>query len=332
MCTKESKVIAKTKKCGCGEPRPESSIHIHTDFPLHAHQNAIVAPDTTDNAYYFDPFNEIDDFNMRIRQSEAHTLEYIPYKARKKFAKAIKDLITNVNGDPLNRSAHARLLAFPKSVLCNPQTVPKKGAKARKATTKAVIDNINLWSESERGKQIVLERLFDYKYEPASNTTDLTDGNIKRAKKLYHQLRFSDAASALTSEGTVKWSPEVLQKIKDKHPRAERPVIPVEAVPQALQVDEETVLRNLKSFPKGTGCGRDGLRAQHLLDAYRGAGPLDKEHLLSTITVFVNNMLRANSPKDLAKFYASAPIVPLAKENDDVRPIDLASSHRKMWI
>ena len=69
MCTKESKVIAKTKKCGCGEPRPESSIHIHTDFPLHDPQNAIVAPDTADNAYYFDPFNEIDDFNIK-----AHTL------------------------------------------------------------------------------------------------------------------------------------------------------------------------------------------------------------------------------------------------------------------
>ena len=305
-------------------------MHVHPDFPLHIPQIPIGVPNPADMAYYFDPYNEVDNFNLKIRQHQAHTLEYIPYKARRKFATTIGRLITEVNRDPLNPSAHARLLAFPKSVLSIPLTAPTKSAKAKKATAKAVIENILLWNDSDRGKQTLLTRLFDYKYELANVPTNLTDGNIKRSKKLYPQLRFSDSAKALTSEGTVKWSPEVLQKIKDKHPRAARPTIPDEPVPQALQVNEETVLRNLKSFPRGTGCGRDGLRAQHLLDAYKNAAPLEKEQLLSTITVFVNNMLRANSPRDLAKFYASAPIVPLAKENGDVRPIAIGEIWRRL--
>ena len=66
----------------------------------------------------------------------------------------------------------------------------------------------------------------------------------------------------------------MLQKVTDKHPRADCPEIPEGAVPPALQVNEEAVVKALNSFPKDTGCGRDGVRAQHLLDACNWPAPI----------------------------------------------------------
>ena len=334
MCTKGNNVVAKTKTCVCGKSRPDNNIHIHEDYPLsHLRDEAqVILPEQADLPYYFDPYNETEDFNLKMRQNEAQTLESVPYKSRKKFGKTMTSLLTEVNRDPLNKSAHARLLAFPKVVLSIPAP-ERNSSKAKKATAKTVSENINMWIESDRGKKILLERLFNrdpQDFRSRSKNGNITETNVKRAKKLYRQLRFSDAANALTSEGTVEWSPEVLQKVTDKHPRADRPEIPEGAVPPALQVNEEAVVKALNSFPKGTGCGRDGLRAQHLLDACNWSAPMEKEYLLKSITTFVNNMLKANSPKELAKFYASAPIVPLAKENGDVRPIAIGEIWRRL--
>ncbi|MCI81635.1 hypothetical protein A2U01_0102909, partial [Trifolium medium] len=46
------------------------------------------------------------------------------------------------------------------------------------------------------------------------------------------------------------------------------PTIMYSDVPFVVEAD--VVLKCIKSFPKGTSCGRDGLRAQHLLDALCG--------------------------------------------------------------
>ncbi|GKG40858.1 hypothetical protein Tco_0470070, partial [Tanacetum coccineum] len=44
----------------------------------------------------------------------------------------------------------------------------------------------------------------------------------------------------------------------------------------------------IKSFPKGTSCEKDGLRAQHILDALCGEGSATATDLLQAITPVVN--------------------------------------------
>jgi hypothetical protein len=59
----------------------------------------------------------------------------------------------------------------------------------------------------------------------------------------------------------------------DKHLYMPPPSMSTALFPEAPLVAEvETVLGRIKSFPKGTSCGRDGLRAQHILDALCGEG------------------------------------------------------------
>lgn len=96
-------------------------------------------------------------------------------------------------------------------------------------------------------------------------------------------------------------------------------------------------MRGLKSFPKDTSCGQDGLRAQHLLDALSGdaAAVSDKlfavsDKLLASITGVVNLWLSGQCPADLGEFIASAPLTPLLKPGGGLRPIVVGSIWRRL--
>nr|GEX66601.1 putative reverse transcriptase domain-containing protein [Tanacetum cinerariifolium] len=97
-----------------------------------------------------------------------------------------------------------------------------------------------------------------------------------------------------------------------------------------LVVDVDTVLGCIQSFPKGTSCGRDGLRAQHLLDAFCGEGSAIAVGLLKAISVVVNLLLEGKCPKVLAEFVASAPLTPLLKPDNGIRPIAVGAIWRRL--
>nr|GEW25713.1 auxilin-like protein [Tanacetum cinerariifolium] len=86
-------------------------------------------------------------------------------------------------------------------------------------------------------------------------------------------------------------------------------------------VDVDSVLGCIQSFPKGTSCGRDGLRTQHILDALCGEGSAIAVGLLKAISVVVNLLLEGRCLKVLAEFMASAPLTPLLKSDNEIRPI-----------
>ncbi|KAD7479441.1 hypothetical protein E3N88_02577 [Mikania micrantha] len=85
-----------------------------------------------------------------------------------------------------------------------------------------------------------------------------------------------------------------------------------------------------RSFPKGTSCGRDGMRAQHLLDAVGGEGSVTSSGLLASITEVVNLWLGRSCPKVLAEFVASAPLTPLLKPDKGIRPIAVGGIWRRL--
>nr|GEW46762.1 hypothetical protein [Tanacetum cinerariifolium] len=66
----------------------------------------------------------------------------------------------------------------------------------------------------------------------------------------------------------------------------------------------DSVFSCIKSFPKGTSCERDGLRAQHILDALCGEGSATSTDLLKVITSVINLWLVGKCPPILAEFVA----------------------------
>ncbi|GKC08327.1 ribonuclease H-like domain-containing protein [Tanacetum coccineum] len=77
-----------------------------------------------------------------------------------------------------------------------------------------------------------------------------------------------------------------LRKVADGHFTATVKVLSSSGVAPYSKID--SVFGCIKSFPKGTSCGRDGLRAQHILDALCGEGSATATDLLKAITSVVN--------------------------------------------
>ncbi|GKC21588.1 hypothetical protein Tco_1023738 [Tanacetum coccineum] len=91
-----------------------------------------------------------------------------------------------------------------------------------------------------------------------------------------------------------------------------------------------SVLDRIKSFPRGTSCGRDGLRAQHLLDCLSGAAIAISDELVSSITQVVNLFLEGKCPMLLGEYIASAPLTPLVKPGGGIRPIAVGTIWRRL--
>ncbi|GKA23046.1 putative reverse transcriptase domain-containing protein [Tanacetum coccineum] len=85
-----------------------------------------------------------------------------------------------------------------------------------------------------------------------------------------------------------------------------------------LIASQDVVLDRIKSFPRGTSCGRDGLRAQHLMDCLSGVVVAISDELISSITHVVNLFLKWKYPMILGEYIASAPFTPLVKPGGGV--------------
>ena len=157
------------------------------------------------------------------------------------------------------------------------------------------------------------------------------NSNIKQCLRKVGDGHFTAAIKVLCSSGVAPLEDSTMKALIDKHPVVPPPSLPSGTFTQpALTVDAECVIGCVKSFPKGTSCGRDGLRAQHLLDALSGEGTATSSGLIGAITEVVNLWLGGFCPKALAEFIASAPLTPLLKPDNGIRPIAVGAIWRRL--
>ncbi|XP_026456108.1 uncharacterized protein LOC113357059 isoform X2 [Papaver somniferum] len=158
-----------------------------------------------------------------------------------------------------------------------------------------------------------------------------TKRHLEACRKKLSYGHYTAAIRILSSSGVAQPTADTLFELQQKHPYVPPPTISTEAVSTpSLTVDSKAVLAALKSFPKGTSCGRDGLRAQHLLDAMSGAGAAISDELLLSITGVVNLWLAGKCPPSIGIFVASAPLTPLLKPGGGLRPIAVGTIWRRL--
>ena len=92
------------------------------------------------------------------------------------------------------------------------------------------------------------------------------------------------ACNIMVGSSPAEPTTEMFAEIQAKHPRADRLLgwdslrrVHSSAAPA---VDEETLCKAVKSFPKDSGCGLSVLRPQHILDAM----------VLPLRTIFIDNL------------------------------------------
>ncbi|GJR25692.1 reverse transcriptase domain-containing protein [Tanacetum coccineum] len=155
--------------------------------------------------------------------------------------------------------------------------------------------------------------------------------NIKQCKRKICDGHFTAAIRVLSSSGVTSYSEATLEDLKMNHPFHPVPSLPhVPNDHHHLIASSTVVLDRIKSFPRGTSCGRDGLRAQHLMDCLSGVVVVVADELVSSITQVVNLFLIGNCPQMLGEYIASAPLTPLVKPGGGIRPIAVGTIWRRL--
>ncbi|XP_074347445.1 uncharacterized protein LOC141686301 [Apium graveolens] len=152
------------------------------------------------------------------------------------------------------------------------------------------------------------------------------EANLFQCKRKLDDGHFTAVIKVLTSSGVAPDTPDTLAELESKHPFVPSPVLISSVIGvDALHVHKDLVLDRIGSFPKGTSCGRDGHRAQHLLDILGGAASAVADDQLGSITGVVNLFLSGKCPTQLGEFIVSAPLTPLVKLGGGIRPITVGT-------
>ncbi|KAL4583664.1 hypothetical protein LXL04_008246 [Taraxacum kok-saghyz] len=178
------------------------------------------------------------------------------------------------------------------------ELMQNSGEDGVSALVKNLLDGSELGSFRQGGGDIQEER---------------TAGNaaIKQCLRKVAYGHFTAAMKVLCSSGVASYSDDTIKALEAKHPYKPPPSMSTEIFSDPPLIAEiDSVLGCVKSFPKGTSCGRDGLRSQHILDARCGEWGM--------------------CPLILAKFVASAPLTPLLKPDNGIRPIALGTIWRHL--
>ncbi|GKD24580.1 retrovirus-related pol polyprotein from transposon TNT 1-94, partial [Tanacetum coccineum] len=162
----------------------------------------------------------------------------------------------------------------------------------------SITNAIRSWGVPGGSWQLVRETLIESAspmLDLDEENLDLSEQNLKQCKRKICDGHYTAAVRVLSSSGVAPYNDATLQ---------------------------------IKSFPRGTSCGRDGLHAQHLMDCLSGAAVAISDELVSSITQVVNLFLERKCPMMLGEYIASAPLTPLIKPSGGIRPIAVGTVWR----
>ncbi|KAJ0558889.1 hypothetical protein HanIR_Chr07g0341341 [Helianthus annuus] len=242
----------------------------------------------------------------RVFKAPIVTVKSIPHSCRLAFSQALKTALYKVVAQPRSIEAWVRLFLLPR---CTLQVVrPKNRQERRSGNRKAlqqrsILNSLVTWGK-EDGIFMLVKNIFDSPTvgslgqggvdNPEESTVSNT--NVRQCLRKVADGHFTAAVKVLCSSGVAPYNDNTVQALEAKHPYREPPSMPGTIYSEPPLVAEvDSVLCCIKSFPKGTSCGRDGLRAQHILDSLCGEGSAIATDLLCAITAVVNLWLGGNA-------------------------------------
>ncbi|GJX23469.1 putative reverse transcriptase domain-containing protein [Tanacetum coccineum] len=273
----------------------------------------------------------------RLLSKGLRTVKSIPPKSRLGFSRVLKGALDKVICTPDDISCWVSLLVLPLCLLktFSPRSnLECKSATKRQRQEECIASGIRSWGMPGGCLQLLRETLA----EPALSLSDTleedlesNERNIKKCKRKICDGHYTAAIRVLSSSGIAPYTDATLDDLKAKHPFKPAPSLPhIPTDHHQLLAPSGLVLDMIKSFPRGTSCGRDGLRAQHLMDCLSGAAVAISDELIASITQVVNLFLDGKCPKMLGEYIASAPLTPLVKPGGGIRPIAVGTVWRRL--
>ena len=253
-------------------------------------------------------------------------LRHIPKGARTAAAHLLTDTIGDILHQPLHPAGWLRLLSFGSGTM----EKPTRGGKRHNLTQyiKSRIDTFkNDWEttasllfgpDRDRADMGKPRKSPDANSIAAAVAAKLEDGNLSAASRI---LCSDDSPAPINKE--------TLELLRLKHPSApERTIAQPSPQTAPLQITEKEVHDAMRSFPKGSSGGPDGLRPQHVLE-------LLKDHvagqgLLKAMTALTNLLLAGICPQELRPILFGGTLFALKKSSGGLRPIVIGYLWRRL--
>ena len=150
------------------------------------------------------------------------------------------------------------------------------------------------------------------------------------AKRVSAKLEEGDYGGAVriacSEDAIVDITDETISSLREKHPgphpesHIPSPPQPEEFVPLPV-ITEEEVASAIRSFPRGSAGGPDGIHPQHLLDLTSTSAELGGKNLLRVLTALTNLILQGDVPQSVKPVFFWATLIPLRKKEGGIRPI-----------
>ena len=167
--------------------------------------------------------------------------------------------------------------------------------------------------------------------------------NARRAIQFAHEGALGKAAKALQSSGVHAHSEAVRQKLLAKHPQDVPQAERARATPapdrrhQALleKAEHAEIVQCIKSFPRASAGGGSGLSPTHLKELARLPEANDVTGLVAALAQLVTFMAKGHIPPAIAQWCLGAPLTPLRKRDNGVRPIAVGETLRRLvasWL
>nr|GEV54466.1 zinc finger, CCHC-type [Tanacetum cinerariifolium] len=165
--------------------------------------------------------------------------------------------------------------------VCMPKNRQERRSRNRKSLQQSsILKSLAIWGKDDSITMLVKSMLDGSGLVPLSQGRGdfLEEGtmgntNIRQCLRKFADVHFTAAMKVLSSSGVAPYCDDTIKDLEANHPYKPPLSMSSNTFSEPLLVaDIDSVVGHIKSFPKGTLCGRDGLRAQHILDAICGEG------------------------------------------------------------
>ncbi|KAL8117831.1 hypothetical protein AgCh_015653 [Apium graveolens] len=219
------------------------------------------------------------------------TVKSIPPKCRLGFSRVLKGALDKVICKPDDISCWVSLFMLPLCILktfCPRSNIECKSAIRRQRQEESIANVIRSWSVPGGSLHLARETLAENSpslLEVDDEDLDLGEHNINRFKRKISDGHYIAAVRVLLSSVIAPYNAATLEDLNVRHPFRPPPSLPHTPTDhQHLAASPAVVFDRIKSFPQGTSCGTDVLRAQHLRDCLSGAVVAISDELVASIT------------------------------------------------
>src|SRR6218665_1018043 len=254
-------------------------------------------------------------------------MKHIPKAARPCTGRLLSTLINGILKEADKPSRWQALLTFGASILEQPirggrrhnltSTVKKRVESFPTEWTRKWYEICSANPAAEKARSRL--KMSEDQAVAAAVASKLEDGNIRAAVRIL-----------CSSDKPAREDKNAMEELLSKHPvpPSDRPRIPTNPSASPLQLTEEQILGQIRSFPTGSSAGPDGLRPQHLLELIRC--PETGPELITSITGLVNLILAGTCPERIRPLLFGGMLIALRKKTGGLRPIVIGYYWRRL--